>query len=181
MTLLLCIRRLAHREGIYWVVPDLESAVGGQEGGHCGDGIHHKYAHTPGAEHLAPQASINIVVTLSQWITAVTVRVDAAIRADLTLMLHHPYTSLSWPRPMCRLGYTSTRRFPLGCNMSTGGEQTMTHQQRQVVPHRMRHLPTAPNTAMCSGAHVASSMEVAWRRPTPLQHLWECPVQSHEW
>ena len=28
MTLLLCVRRLAQHEGIYWMVPDAESAVG---------------------------------------------------------------------------------------------------------------------------------------------------------
>ena len=50
MTPLLCVRRLAQQEGVCWVLPDPESAVGAlrtyQVGGHCRDGIHHQHAHT---------------------------------------------------------------------------------------------------------------------------------------
>ena len=46
--LVLCVRQLAPHEGVYWVVPDSESAVGAlrtyQDGGHCADKIHHLYA-----------------------------------------------------------------------------------------------------------------------------------------
>ena len=45
MALLSCARWLATQQGVYWLVPDSEAAVGAlrtyQEGGHCGDGIHH--------------------------------------------------------------------------------------------------------------------------------------------
>ena len=55
--------------GVYTVVPDSESAVGAlrmyQQDGQCGDGIQHLYARTLGAERLAPEATINIVVTPS--------------------------------------------------------------------------------------------------------------------
>ena len=51
------------------MVPVSEFAVGAlctnQGGGHCGDGIHHLYAWTLGAERLALKAAINIVVTPS--------------------------------------------------------------------------------------------------------------------
>ena len=52
LTLLLYVRRLEAQQGTYWVVPDSQSAVGAlrtyQEGGKCGDGIHHLYANTLG-------------------------------------------------------------------------------------------------------------------------------------
>ena len=84
------------------MVPNSESAKGAlrtyQQGGKCGDGIHHLYARTLGAERLSPRAAINVVVTPSQWITSINVRVDAATReeprADLTWMLRHPYACL---------------------------------------------------------------------------------------
>ena len=45
MILLSYVRRLAQQQGVFWLVPDSEAAVGAlrtyQEGGHCGDGIHH--------------------------------------------------------------------------------------------------------------------------------------------
>ena len=89
--------------GVCWVVLDSESAVGAlrtyQEGGQCGDGIHHLYARTLVAERLAPATAVNIVVTPSHWITAINVRVDVATReepqADLTWMLCRPYTCLA--------------------------------------------------------------------------------------
>ena len=45
LTLRFCTPQLASQRGVYWVVPDSESAVDAlrtyQEDGHCGDGIHH--------------------------------------------------------------------------------------------------------------------------------------------
>ena len=71
MTRLLCTRQLAPHDGVYWVVPDPESAVGAlctyQEGGHCGDGIHHLYGQTLGA---------------------------AELQTDLTWMLRRPHANL---------------------------------------------------------------------------------------
>ena len=63
-----------------------------EEGAQRGDGIHHLYARTLGAERPAPTAAVNIVVTPSHWITTINVRLDAATReephANLTWMLH---------------------------------------------------------------------------------------------
>ena len=48
MIILSYIRRLAQQPGVFWLIPGSEAAVGAlrahQEGGHCGDGIHHLYA-----------------------------------------------------------------------------------------------------------------------------------------
>ena len=44
------------------------------------DGIHHLYAHTVGAQRLTLKDAINIVVTPSQCITTINVRVDIATR-----------------------------------------------------------------------------------------------------
>ena len=84
------------------MVLDSESAVVAvrpyHEGRHSGDRIHHLYAQTLGAKHLAPKAVINIMVTPSHWITTINMRVDAATReelqADLTWMLCCPYAFL---------------------------------------------------------------------------------------
>ena len=46
-------------------MPDSEVAVGAlrtyQEGGHCGDGIHHLYATVLGGCRLSPASAINVV------------------------------------------------------------------------------------------------------------------------
>ena len=63
-------------------MPDSEAAVGAlrtyQEGGHCGDGIHHLYATVLGGRRLSPAWAINVVTTPSHWITDLNVRADAA-------------------------------------------------------------------------------------------------------
>ena len=47
------------------MVPDSEAAVGAlrtyQEGGHCGDGIHHLYPTGLGARRISPALAINMV------------------------------------------------------------------------------------------------------------------------
>ena len=82
MILLLYIRRLAQQPGVFRLVPDSEAAVGAlrtyQEGGHCGDGIHHLYATVLGGRRLSPASAINVVTTPSHWITDLNVRIDAA-------------------------------------------------------------------------------------------------------
>ena len=82
MILLSYVRRLAKQPRVYWLVPDSEAAVGAlctyQEGGHCGDGIHHLYATVLGGQRLSPESPIKVVTTLSHWITDLNVRVDAA-------------------------------------------------------------------------------------------------------
>ena len=102
MILLSYIRRLAQQRGVYGLVPDAEAAVGAlctyQEGGHCGDGIHHLYATVLGGERLSPESAINVVTTASHWITDLNVRVDAAMQelpeVDLTWLLRCPYSFL---------------------------------------------------------------------------------------
>ena len=69
MILLSYIRRLAQQPGVYWVVLNSEARVGAlrtyQEGGHCGDGIHHLYATVLGGRRLSPASAISVVATPS--------------------------------------------------------------------------------------------------------------------
>ena len=98
MILLSYVCRLAQQPRVYWLVPDSEAAVGAfrtyQEGGHCGDGIHHLYATVLGGKRLSPKLAINMVTTPSHWITDLNVRVDAATKeppeVDLTLLALSP-------------------------------------------------------------------------------------------
>ena len=82
MILLSYVRTLAQQPGVYWLVPDSEAAVGAlhtyQEGGHCGDGIHHLYDAVLEGKHPSPRSAINVVTTPSHRITDQNVRVDAA-------------------------------------------------------------------------------------------------------
>ena len=110
-------RRLATQQGVYWLVPDSEAAMGAlrtyQGGGHCGDGIHHLYATVLGGQRLSPRSAINVVTTPSHWITDLNVRVDAATReppeVDLTWLLRRPYSFIpSVPfRDQCQLSLTA--------------------------------------------------------------------------
>ena len=92
MILLSYVRRLVQQLGVFWLVPDPEAAVGAlrtyQEGGRCGDGIHHAYATVLGGQRLSPTSTRNVVTTPLQWITDLNVRVDAATQeppeVDLT-------------------------------------------------------------------------------------------------
>ena len=117
MALLSYARRLASQQGVYWLVPDSEAAVGAlrtyQEGGHSGDGIHHLYATVLGGQRLSPRSAINVVTTPSHWITDHNVRVDAATReppeVDLTWLLRRPYSFIP-PVPFrdqCQLSPTA--------------------------------------------------------------------------
>ena len=102
MILLSYVRKLAQQPGVFWLVQDSEAAVGGlrtyQEGGHCGDGIHHLYATVLGGRCLSPTSAINVVTTPLHWITDLNVRVDAATQeppeVDLTWLLRHPFSFL---------------------------------------------------------------------------------------
>ena len=80
MTVLLYVPQLEPQEGVYWVVPDLESAVAAlrtyKDYGYYGDGIHRLYACTLGAERQAPRAVINIVVMPLHRIIAINTHVD---------------------------------------------------------------------------------------------------------
>ena len=71
-----------------------------QEGGKCGDGIHHLYVHTRGAERLSSTSPINVVVTPADKITSINIGVGVTTREDpraaLTWMLRHPY---AYPPP----------------------------------------------------------------------------------
>ena len=84
MILLSFIRRWAQQAGVYWLVPHSEAAVGAlrtyQEGGHCGDGIHHLYATVlgEGGGCVFPASAINVVTMASHWTTDLNVRADTA-------------------------------------------------------------------------------------------------------
>ena len=117
MILLSYVRRLATQPGVYWLVPDSEAAVGAlrtyQEGGNCGDGIHHLYATVLGGQRLSPESAINVVTTPSHWITDLNVHVDAAtqepLEVDLTWLLRRPYSFIP-PVPyrdQCQLSPTA--------------------------------------------------------------------------
>ena len=100
--LLSYVRRLAQQPGVYWLVPDSEAAVGAlrtyQEGGHCGDGIHHLYAAVLEGKRLYLRSAINVVTTPSHRITDLNVRVDAATQeppeVDVTWLLRRPFSFL---------------------------------------------------------------------------------------
>ena len=111
-------------------MPDLEAVVGVlrtyQEGGHCGDGIHHLYATNLGGQRLSPESAINVVTTPSHCITDLNVRVDAATReppeVDLTWLLRRPYSFLppgALPRPMSALP-NGAERLVAGSGRDTG-------------------------------------------------------------
>ena len=130
MILLSYVRRLAQQPGVYWLVPDSEAAVGAlrtyQEGGHCGDGIHHLYTVVLGGKRLSPKPAINVVTTPSHWIMDLNVRVDAATQeppeVDLTWLLRRP---LLLPPPGDLPGPVSalpngTERLVAGLGLHTG-------------------------------------------------------------
>ena len=171
MTLLSYARRLATQQGVYWLVPDSEAAVGAlrtyQEGGHCGDGIHHLYATVLGGQRLSPRSAINVVTTPSHWITDLNVRVDAATReppeVDLTWLLRRPYSFIP-PMPFrdqCQLSPTALSDWlqnrasipaqaiyeaRWGVNFMPGGGLPLDwfdhDQQRHITAHRMDNVPT---------------------------------------
>ena len=99
MILLSYIRRLAQQPAVFWLVPYSEAAVGAlrtyQEGGHCGDGIHHLYATVLGGRRLSPASAINVVTTSSYRVTDLNVRVDAAMREPLQMDLTWLLAALS--------------------------------------------------------------------------------------
>ena len=117
MILLSYVRRLAEKPGVCWLLPDSEAVVGAlrtfQEGGHCGDGIHHLYAAVLRGRHLSPASAINVVTMLSHWIADLNVRVDAATQeppeVDLTWLLHRPFSFLPpvTYRDQCQLSPTA--------------------------------------------------------------------------
>ena len=139
--MLLCVRRLEAQQGTYWVVPDSELAVGAlrtyQEGGKCGDGIHHLHSHTPGAEHLSPRCAIKVVVTPSHRIASIDVWVDAATReeprVDLTWMQRRPYAYLPQVqyRNHCQLAATDLQEWL---------------QEQPAVPARVHYKHSCPWT-----------------------------------
>ena len=117
MILLSYVRKLAQQPGVFWLVPDSEAAVGAlrtyQEGGHCGDGIHHLYATVLEGRQLSPASAINVVTTPSHWITDLNVRVDAAMQeppeVDPTWLLRRPFSFLPPVayRDQCQLSPTA--------------------------------------------------------------------------
>ena len=208
MTLLLYARQLAPPKGVYWRVPNFESAIGVvrtyHEGGHRGNGIHRLYAQTLGAKHLGPRAAINIVVTPSQWIIPINVQVDAATReepqAGLTWMLCRPYAFL--PRvkfqDRCQLAPTDLQEW-LHEKAAIRARVHYEHrwgpndrsldwftsdQQHHLAAHRMCNLPTMTVLVERSGHHnvrLCTRCLLCNSGLETARHLWEHPVQSHKW
>ena len=134
MILLLYTRRLAVQPGVQWLAPDSEASVGAlrtyQEGGHCGEGIHHLYATILGGNRLAPTWAIPVVTTPSHWITDLNVRVDAATQeppgAELTWLLRSPFSFLppppNVPGPMPTFAHSDERPFAGASLHSSAGQ-----------------------------------------------------------
>ena len=213
MALLSYARWLATQPGVYWLVPDSEAAVGAlrtyQEGGHCGDGIHHLYAIVLGGQRLSPRSAINSVTKPSHWITNVNVRVDAATReppeVDLTWLLRRPYSFIpSVPfRDQCQLSPTALgdwlqdwASIPAqaiheacwGVNFMPGGGLPLDwfdhDQQRHITAHRMDNVPTMAVLAHRSSHRVTvldTKCLLCGTQPKTVPHLWACSAQSQEW
>ena len=213
MALLSYARRLATQQGVYWLVPDSEAAVGAlrtyQEGGHCGDGIHHLYATVLGGQRLSPRSAINVVTTPSHWITDLNVRVDAATReppeVDLTWLLRRPYsfippvpfrdqcqlspTALSdWLRDRASIPAQAIYEARWGVNFMPGGGLPLDwfdhDQQRHITAHRMDNVPTMTVLAHRSshrGTVLDTTCLLCGTQPETAPHLWACSAQSHEW
>ena len=205
MILLSYIRRLAQQPGVYWLVPDSEAAVGAlrtyQEGGHCGDGIHHLYATVLGGRRLSPTSAINVVTTPSHWITDLNVRVDAATQeppeVDLTWLLRRPFsflppvtyqdqcqvspTALSdWLQDQAsipaRVGYEAG----WGVNYTSGsGLPLDSDEQRHITAHRMDNIPTMIVLAHRSSHRntvLDTTCLLCGAQPETAPHLWACPA-----
>ena len=213
MALLSYARRLATQQGVYWLVPDSEAAVGAlrtyQEGGHCGDGIHHLYATVLGGQRLSPRSAINVVTTPSHWITDLNVRVDAATReppeVDLTWLLRRPYsfippvpfrdqcqlspTALSdWLQDRASIPAQAIYEARWGVNFMPGGGLPLDwfdhDQQRHITAHRMDNVPTMTVLAHRSshrGTVLDTTCLLCGTQPETAPHLWACSAQSHEW
>ena len=66
----------------------------------------------------------------------------------------------------------------------TTPHHTTSDQQRHLVAHRMRNLPTMTVLAEHSqhrNVQLCRRCLLCGGCPETVQHLWECPVQSHEW
>ena len=213
MILLSYIHGLAQKRGVYWLVPDSEAAVGPlrtyQEGGHCGDGIHHLYAAVLGGEPLSPKSAINVVTTPSHWITDLNVRVDAATQeppeVDLTWLLWRPFSFLPpvTYRDQCQLSPTALgdwlqdqASIPAragyearwGVYFISGGGLPLdwfdSDQQRHITAHRMDNIPTMTVLAHWSSHRdtvLDTTCLLCGAQPETAPHLWACSAQSHEW
>ena len=171
MILLSYVHRLAQQPGVFWLVPDSEAVVGAlrtyQEGGHCGDGIHHLYATDLGGRRLSPASAITVVTTQSHWITNLNVRVDAATQeppeVDLAWLLRRPFSFLPpvTYRDQCQLSPTALSDWlrnrasiparagyeaRWGANYTSGSGLPLdwfdSDQQRHIAAHRMDNIPT---------------------------------------
>ena len=127
MILLSYIGRLAQQPGVFWLVPDSEAVVGAlrtyQEGGHCGDGIHHLYATVLGGRRLSLALAINMVnaITLDNGPECPC----GCGSPTFSLLPIGPY---SRPAPVWRPDPATIRSAPLGRagtgpNRSPGGER----------------------------------------------------------
>ena len=179
-----------------------------QDGGKCGDGIHHLYAHTLGAECLPPRSAIHVVVTPSHWITSINVWVDAATReepeADLRWILRRPYAYLPPVRYLdhCQLAPTDLqewlqeqaavparvhyehRRSQLPTLPGTAHGLVHRQQRRHIRAHCIPNLPTMTvpaERAQHRNMQMQEQCLLCGSSPEMAQHVWACWVQTHEW
>ena len=195
------------------MVPDSEAAVEAlqtyQEGGHCGDGIHHLYATVLGGRRLSPASAINVATTPSHWITDLNVQVDAATQeppqVDLTWLLHRPFSFLPpvTYRDQCWLSPTALSNWlqdqasipaqvgyeaRWGANYTSGSGLPLnwfdSDQQRHITAHRMDNIPTMIVLAHRSSHRntvLDTTCLLCGAQPETAPHLWACSAQSHEW
>ena len=213
MILLLYVRRLAQQPRVYWLVPDSEAAVGAlrtyQEGGHCGDGIHHLYATVLGGQRLSPASAINVVTTPSHWTTDLNVRVDAAAQeppeVDLTWLLRRPFSFLppvtyrdqcqlspkalsDWLQDRASIPARAGYEARWGVNYMSGSGLPLdwfdSAQQHHITAHLMDNIPTMTvlaHRSSCQNTVLDTTCLLCGAQLETAPHLWACSAQSHEW
>ena len=211
--LLSYVRRLAQQPGVFWLLPDSEAAVGAlrkyQEGGHCGDGIHHLYATVLGGRRLSPTSAINVVTMPSHWITDLNVHVDAATQeppeVDLTWLLRCPFSFLHpvTYRDQCQLSPTALSDWLQDrasipartgyevrwkANYTSGNGFPLdwfdSDQQRHITAHCMDNISTMTVLAHRSSHRdtvLDTTCLLCGAQPQTAPHLWAYSAQSHEW
>ena len=161
-------------------------------------------------ELLSPRAAINVVVTPSHWITSINIQVDAAAteepRAGLTWMPRRPHACLppvryqdhrqlaatdlqEWLQEQVAVPARVHYGHWLGLNyhQSLGlslDNDLFSDQQRHTMARRMCNLPSMTvlvERALHRNVHMHVQCLLCSTGLETARHLWECPVQSHEW
>ena len=140
----------------------------------------------------------------SHWITTINVRVDAATmekpQSGLTWMLCRPYAFLppvkyrdwcqlaprvqEWLQEQMAIPAMVHYEHRWGLGLGLPLDYFTNDEQRHLVAHQMRNLPTMMVLMeRIEHRNMRLSMQCLLRNSSPetARHLWECPVQSHEW